>query len=135
MGRMPKPAGRAAAVAALALAGCGEPQGTGRLEVDKVLTGSPGFMEGSLTEVTVRDEQGRTVLEQRQREPGQRAILARSLPAGDYTLVARERPCQGNCGMLDPPAGECELDLDVEPDAATRVVVQLAGTDLECDAR
>lgn len=116
----------------VALSGCGEPEGAGRLQVDKVLSGAPSYMEGSLTEVTLRDEDGRTVAEARQREPGGSPILARTLPAGDYELSARERPCQGNCGILDPPGPRCELDLEVRQDRAARVVVRMAGGALEC---
>jgi len=38
-----------------------------------------------------------------------------SLPAGDYELVSFVRPCDGNCGLLDPPEDECRGTFSLKP--------------------
>ncbi len=129
-----KPARALVLLLAALAAGCGEgePAGSGRLVVDKSLSGGPSYMEGSLTELTVRDEDGRPVARARQAQSGGGPLLDRTLPAGTYRLISHERPCQGNCGLLDPPAARCEAEVEVRRDRTTRAYVLLAGGATEC---
>lgn len=53
-------------------------------------------------------------------------LLDRRLPAGDYTVVAYQRPCAGDCRRLDPPTGECEDEVSLEPGARLTAVVTVS---------
>ena len=124
----------AALLLVLAATGCGEdePAGSGRLVIDKTRSGGPGFIEGSLTELTLRHEDGGPVVKARQDQPGNGPLLDRTVPAGRYRLTARERPCHGSCGLLDPPASDCRAELEVRRDETTRAVVHEATGVIEC---
>lgn len=47
------------------------------------------------------------------------------IPAGDYVLVAYYRPCDRNCGLLDPPKDFCTVEGVLEPgeDYALRITL------------
>lgn len=45
-----------------------------------------------------------------------------SLVPGDYTLRAAQRPCDGNCGYLDPPTGRCSGTVHVEGESRASVM-------------
>jgi len=47
--------------------------------------------------------------------------LRRELPAGTYTLSSYQRPCDGNCGYLDPPTDRCSEQLTVVAGDETHV--------------
>jgi hypothetical protein len=55
------------------------------------------------------------------------------LPPGSYTLRAYYRPCDANCGYLDPPGEFCMADATLEPDATYRLVVDM--TARQCEVR
>ncbi|HEX6655181.1 MAG TPA: hypothetical protein VF153_03110 [Candidatus Limnocylindria bacterium] len=38
-----------------------------------------------------------------------------SVEPGHYLLTVWQRPCDGNCGYLDPPAGTSEAEINVAP--------------------
>ena len=43
---------------------------------------------------------------------------------GTYHFTFYERPCDGNCGTLDPPTDACDIDLELKPD--TQQIIDLA---------
>jgi hypothetical protein len=45
---------------------------------------------------------------------------------GTYRLVSFQRPCDGNCGTLDPPTDQCGRRIDIEADVELREVVSLS---------
>jgi hypothetical protein len=137
----------APALAALTLAGCGQgerPSGgerQGRLVVHKSLAGGPIFVEGSVTHLRLVHGDG-TVLVDRL-APARAldvALLDRAVAPGAYHLTAVERPCEGNCDVLDPPVAttRCGVEVTVSAERTTRVDIVLrrrwASAVSECSA-
>ena len=58
------------------------------------------------------------------------------ITAGDYVLVAYYRPCDMNCGLLDPPKDFCTVEGVLEPDHdyALRVTLDPRNS-ADCDLR
>jgi hypothetical protein len=120
-----------ALVAALAVAGCGQetnPPGSSpppsKLSVRQVLDMSGGlYVEGSLGYVRLVDENGSTVFE-KQLDP-EKPKLSRDLPAGEYVLQSWQRPCDGNCGYLDPPTDRCDSNVSLPENGEARVTITL----------
>ena len=78
------------------------------------------YIEGQTSYVVVRDATGKVVLRRSFFEfdtPG--AVVDRQLPPGRYEVVSYQRPCDGNCGYLDPPVDRC-----------TRRITLTAGDDI-----
>jgi hypothetical protein len=139
----------------LAVAGCGEaersvvtrsavtapltPAGKGRLEIVKTFPGGPVFVEGSQTHVRLVNADGHAVAGKISHGGPPAAILRRDLPPGTYHLVTVERPCDGNCGQLDPPVDEtrCRLDVEVRRSSVSRVTIAVVraadGAAVHCD--
>jgi hypothetical protein len=105
---------------ALSVAGCGAadeaadpapaaPE-TASLEIEQVLdTSGPMFIEGYLWSLEIVDADGNEVF----KDDLEGTEHAEDLPAGTYTIRSAMRPCMGNCGYVDPPVNECELEIDV----------------------
>jgi hypothetical protein len=122
----------------LVVAGCAEERAgtpapaadgaTGRLVVHKALAGSPVFIEGSLTRLRITAPDGRRIDAGPTGTSLGAPLFERALPAGAYTVRAVERPCDGNCGYLDPPvpSTRCSVDVRVRPGRATHVDIVLA---------
>lgn len=123
----------ALAALVLSLAGCGgsaapEPPGTMVL-VEESGPGLPMWMEGSVGFARIEDGDGRVVYETPPRDGATaypRELVRRELPAGTYRITSWQRPCQGNCGLLDPPTARCEGEVELPPDATVRVTVEVA---------
>jgi D-alanyl-D-alanine dipeptidase len=70
------------------------------------------YVEGAVSYVRVRDAKGDVVVRRRVRhKPGFR--LVRKLPPGRYGVTSYQRPCDGNCGTLDPPTDRCSRRMRV----------------------
>ena len=66
-------------------------------------TGSgPVYIEGAISFVRV-ESNGKAIEEKRL----ERNSVSFSLRPGEYELVGYDRPCDGNCGYLDPPTDRC----------------------------
>jgi hypothetical protein len=80
---------------------------TGELDYRRFLDLSRGpYIEGSVSFLRVFDVSGRLVLEQRAAGRVRWRVRTR-LRAGHYRLRSFERPCDGNCSLLDPPRERC----------------------------
>jgi hypothetical protein len=129
---------RLALVGLAFLPGCDEQvAGSGRLVVDKSLASGPIFIEGSVTHLRLVRDDGTTLTDGlRPTETLDEPLLDQAVPAGSYTLETVERPCQGNCDFLDPPAEatRCTLPVQVLSDKSTRVtvVLDLSAGDVRC---
>src|SRR5690348_2485266 len=77
------------------------------------------YPEGYISFLRVRDADGKVVA--RKRDPAKVHLRTR-LPAGDYRVVRFVRPCDGNCGFLDPPTERCRTDLTIDADGRTRAI-------------
>lgn len=120
-----------AAVLLLSMSGCSDahtddpessaPSAALRVEWDQ----SPGrggamYFEGAVPDFELTSADGEKLPPDQQ---GDQAWSWESLPVGSYVLRAGQRPCDGNCGMLDGLTDRCSKKLDL--DGVTRVVVRL----------
>ncbi len=106
-------------------------QGPGHLVVQKSLAGMPVFIEGSVTHLRIVGPDGAVIVDGlRPVETLDRPLLDQALPAGSYELTAVERPCEGNCSMLDAPADStrCVFEVHVTAGRKTEVAILLGGS-------
>lgn len=97
-----------------------EGDAAGTLVVTEEIDPSGGlYVEGSLSYIRVSD--GEDVVFQWQMPDDGR--LQHDLPPGTYTLTSFQRPCDGNCGYLDPPTDRCSEPLTVEAGVVEQVHV------------
>jgi D-alanyl-D-alanine dipeptidase len=100
------------------------PAARGTLDYRQTFDTSRGmYIEGAFSYVRVSDARGRVVLE-RAYQRG-RFRLRHPLPAGRYRVRSFQRPCDGNCGTLDPPMDSCSRRLRVLPRGRTVVRVSV----------
>src|SRR3954463_12960553 len=94
-----------AVVLAVAPAGAQRPHGRGALTVSQRFDLSKGlpYIEGSMSYLKIR-RHGRTVLQRVRQGPFRVRLRPR---AGLYRVVSFQRPCDGNCSLLDPPTDRC----------------------------
>jgi hypothetical protein len=100
----------------------------GRLVVHKALAAGPIFIEGSVTHVRLVHRDGKVVLDGlRPAGSVDVPLVDRAVPPGTYRLTAVERPCDGNCGTLDPPVAttRCRVKVIVSAARTTRVKIVL----------
>ena len=71
------------------------------------------FIEGSVTSYSLVDASGERHQPTRQTDD---TVVWAGLDPGQYTLGSAEQPCDGNCGVLDPPVDSCEADLTLDHD-------------------
>jgi D-alanyl-D-alanine dipeptidase len=97
----------------------------GTLDYRQALDTSRGtYIEGSFSYVRVRDANGRVVIAREYRNRS-RFRLRRPLPEGRYGVRSFQRPCDGNCGVLDPPTDSCARRFTVLPEGRTVVRVRV----------
>ncbi len=102
----------AASIAAMAAPVASAQSPSGVLDFRRVLDLSRGpYIEGSVAFLRVRDAAGRVVLDENSGRVRWR--VRRRLPAGRYRLTSFERPCSGNCSVLDPPAERCSRRITI----------------------
>jgi hypothetical protein len=94
------------------------------LSVRQVLdTSGALYVEGSLGYIRLVDSTGSTVFE-KQLDPEKLAV-SKDVPPGEYVLQSWQRPCDGNCGYLDPPTDRCDAELDLASGGEVRVTITL----------
>ncbi len=104
-------------------------QARGTLDYTRVLDTSEGvYIEGSISYLRVRALRGALVLE-RSSGPGVRFRVRTKLAAGRYRVTSFERPCDGNCTVLDPPVARCSKRITVFPGGRTGVRTTVRPTD------
>jgi hypothetical protein len=107
-----------AVVLAVAPAGAQRSQGRGALTVSQRFDVSKGvYVEGSMSYLRVL-HRGRIVLRRVRQGP----VRARLHPrAGLYRVESFQRPCDGNCSLLDPPTDRCSKRVRVYGGEGARV--------------
>lgn len=67
------------------------------------------YAEGSFSYLVLRNSPGNVVF-WREFQAGTEPVTAMeaTLPPGQYTVQTFQRPCDANCGFVDPPDGFCE---------------------------
>jgi hypothetical protein len=99
------------------------------VRIEQVVDFSKGlYIEGSYSYIRVERPDGEEVLKERLgngRECSESEcvseIVLRLVP-GEYRFVSFQRPCDGNCGFLDPPTDRCDHLVEVRAGDAQNVV-------------
>jgi hypothetical protein len=127
-----------AIASAVLLGGCGsqadEPVGASGSPATEIVQAAPAtltvatslstdgpthYTEGAMARVVLRDEDG-NVVASGIKSPGRSFVFA-DLERGTYVLEPALRPCDGNCGYLDPPTDSCEHTVTIDGDMSVRV--------------
>jgi D-alanyl-D-alanine dipeptidase len=96
----------------------------GTLDLRQSIDHSRGlYAEGSVSYVRVRSAAGRMVVARRVRKP--RFRMRRQLTPGRYRVISYQRPCDGNCTLLDPPTDRCARRIRVFSGGLTEVAVRV----------
>jgi hypothetical protein len=78
-------------------------------------------IEGAILFINATSSSGSIVLDRIVDADGD----VQSLPAGDYTLIAYYRPCDANCGFLDPPQEFCSVTQALDADQQYWLTVRI----------
>jgi hypothetical protein len=118
------------AVVALATAGCGGSEApssdtAGQLLVEQTFIGDAHYVEGTKSYVSAEPENGGDTQEAELAYSDQASTGSLRLDPGRYTLKSWQRPCDGNCGYLDPPTDECSAPVEIAAGADTRVKIEV----------
>ena len=124
-----------ATAAGLALGGCargGDVGSGGKSPEDRPSAGTitvhmtirPGshgalYIEGELAEVILRDAHGSKVAVKTKQPEGR--LTFPDVEPGPYVLEPALRPCDANCGYLDPRIDGCSKKLEVDGDVDVKV--------------
>ena len=113
-----------AVVAALVALPASADAAPGTLDLRQSLDRSRGlYVEGSISYVRVRGIRGKLVVAKRSGRP--RFRMQRRLSPGRYRVISYQRPCDGNCGTLDPPTDRCAREIRVLSGGLTEVAVRV----------
>jgi hypothetical protein len=74
------------------------------------------YIEGQVSYLIVRDEDGHVVVNRAFSgiRPNRPAVDVHLAP-GRYVVTSYQRPCDGNCGYLDPPTDRCRQSVTLTP--------------------
>jgi zinc D-Ala-D-Ala dipeptidase len=115
-------------VTAVALAAAAVPAAAeaapGTLDFQQSSARRPLYIEGAVSFVRVRDAAGDTVVRRRVRHRP-RFRMVRRLQPGRYKVVSYQRPCDGNCSLLDPPTDRCARRIRILSGGLTAVKVRV----------
>lgn len=94
----------------------------GRLDFSQSFVKRGHYSEGSISVVRVVDVDGEAVVERQVRQK-LRFRMRRKLAPGVYRVISLQRPCNGNCELLDPPADRCARRVTIYSDGLSEVGV------------
>jgi len=114
----------------LAVAGCGGSEApssdsTGQLLVQQSFVGQSLYIEGAKSYVSAEPASGGDAKEVELSYDDRAATGSLRLEPGRYTLKSWQRPCDGNCGYLDPPTDKCSGPVEVASGADTHVTIKV----------
>jgi len=92
------------------------------------------YIEGSYSYVRVEQDEKKVV---QVRLKGRKLEATVRLEPGSYRLVSFQRPCDGNCGLLDPPTDRCSSEIEAKAGALVEATVRLSpgeGCTIDADA-
>ncbi len=82
------------------------------------------YTEGYVSFLRVRDHTGKVII-RRRFDVGDPLVHLRSdLAPGTYRVTRFIRPCDGNCGFLDPPTERCGHEVGIESGHSTVAVAR-----------
>jgi hypothetical protein len=99
---------------------------TARLRIHQRQT-SCCYIEGQVSYLIVRDEDGNVVAKREFSgiRPHRPAVDVHLAP-GRYVVTSYQRPCDGNCGYLDPPTDRCRQAVTLGADDDVVLTVEFA---------
>ncbi|MFN8194100.1 MAG: hypothetical protein U0R80_07435 [Nocardioidaceae bacterium] len=119
-----RPAAAALLIVLVALTGCSQ-QDT-QVPADRVVddtvtlrvtattsTGGPIYTEGAVQVYRLTDSAGHDIEPTSTTKMG---VTWEGLEPGSYGFAAAQRPCDANCGNLDPPVDGCDQTIDLTED-------------------
>ena len=126
-----------ASLAVLALSACagneGPDPGPGAVDVSvrQIYDMSQGaYFEGSYSYVRVENLDGDELIEKRFTQAARKldelrflSTMTLRIDPGSYRLVSFQRPCDGNCGSLDPPTDECSREIVIVRDRPVEATI------------
>jgi hypothetical protein len=83
-------------------------------------------IEGAIPFVRSHDVEGAIILDRIISLSGSSEV---DIGVGEQTLVVYYRPCDGGCGLLDPPTDFCSVDADITPGGRYRLLVEIQSRD------
>ncbi len=96
----------------------------GTLDLRQSFNSSRGlYTEGAVSYVRVRGIRGKLILAKRVNRT--RFRMRRRLASGRYRVISYQRPCDGNCGFLDPPTDRCARQMRILSGGLTEVSVRV----------
>ena len=107
----------AAVIASVASAGSQKPA----LKVTQKFIGSVHYVEGSIGYIRIKSPAGRRVAQKT--FSGATKQLRFTLAPGRYRVVSFQRPCDGNCSLLDPPTDRCSTAVQIRAGATVSATV------------
>jgi hypothetical protein len=128
------------ALAALAVAACNGKEATPTVDApDERLVAVPvrhlydmsrgRYIEGALSYVRVEDARGHTIVA-KQLDEGDLlddvtlvSTARLHIEPGTYRLITYQRPCSGNCTILDPPTDRCAREITLDAGRAVAVTI------------
>lgn len=97
------------------------------VRVTQIFVGPGRYIEGSFSYLRVGRIGGGYAL-QRRLVGYPRASVRLSLAPGRYRLRSWQRPCDGNCSVLDPPIDRCSGDFRVTAGRAMTATIRVTPT-------
>jgi hypothetical protein len=88
------------------------------------MAGTSFYIEGSRSYVRIEYMDGTKVAEE-MLAGGERPGVSLRVNPGDYRIFSWQRPCDGNCGLLDPPTDECDRTLSVPSGEVVRGTIEV----------
>jgi hypothetical protein len=94
---------------------------TPALTVTQQFAGTTHYIEGSIGFVRIENLLGRRIAQKNFRNAKELRFFA--LRPGRYRMVSFQRPCDGNCGVLDPPTDKCSKLVKIQGRATVKATV------------
>ncbi len=86
--------------------------------------GARVYREGTVSFLRVRNAAGEVVVRRRVRHRP-RFHMSRKLRPGRYRVISYQRPCDGNCRLLDPPTDRCARPIRILSAGLTEAAVRV----------
>ena len=83
------------------------------------------YAEGALSYLAVEAPDGDELIEAELAPADKEQAATLRLDPGTYRLVSWQRPCEGNCGTLDPPTDRCEQVFTLEPSTPVKADIEV----------
>ena len=101
------------------------PAGPSKLVIRQAWVGGVFYTEGSRSYLSIAAKGGGVERFGYVAGAGGDPVYAKRLAPGTYTITSWQRPCDGNCGYLDPPTDRCRRTITLEPETSAAFTIEL----------